>query len=103
MSRGIYSLDFARNADEALEKVKSKKYDAILMDINLRRGLDGIQLTQIIREMPEYKETPIIALTAYAMEKEKQEFLSKGLSHYLSKPFRKNDLLLLLQNIFTKK
>lgn len=102
MLRGIYSLDFARNADEALEKVKAKKYDAILMDINLRRGLDGIQLTQIIREMPEYKETPIIALTAYAMEKEKQEFLSKGLSHYLSKPFRKNDLLLLLQNIFTK-
>lgn len=103
MLRGIYSLDFARNADEALEKVKAKKYDAILMDINLRRGLDGIQLTQIIREMPEYKETPIIALTAYAMEREKQEFLSKGLSHYLSKPFRKNDLLLLLQNIFTKK
>jgi len=102
MLRGIYSLDFARNADEALEKVKAKKYDAILMDINLRRGLDGIQLTQIIREFPEYKETPIIALTAYAMEKEKQEFLSKGLSHYLSKPFRKNDLLLLLQNIFTK-
>lgn len=102
MLRGIYSLDFARSADEALEKVKAKKYDAILMDINLRRGLDGIQLTQLIREMPEYKETPIIALTAYAMEKEKQEFLSKGLSHYLSKPFRKNDLLSLLQSIFTK-
>ncbi len=103
MLRGMYSLDFARNADEALSKVKAKKYDAILMDINLRRGMDGLQLTQLIREMPEYKETPIIALTAYAMEKEKQEFLSKGLSHYLSKPFRKNDLLMLLQNIFTKR
>ncbi|AFH47949.1 Signal transduction histidine kinase [Ignavibacterium album JCM 16511] len=103
MLRGLYSLDFARNADEALTKVKEKKYDAILMDINLRRGMDGLQLTQLIREMPEYKQTPIIALTAYAMEKEKQEFLSKGLSHYLSKPFRKNDLLMLLQNIFTKK
>lgn len=103
MLRGFYSLDFARNADEALEKVKAKKYDAILMDINLRRGMDGLQLTQIIREIPDYKETPIIALTAYAMEREKQEFLSKGMSHYLSKPFRKNDLLMLLQNIFIKK
>lgn len=102
MTRGLYNLDFARNAEEALEKVKNNKYDAILMDINLRRGMDGLQLTQIIREMPEYKNTPIIALTAYAMEKEKQEFLSKGLSHYLSKPFRKNDLLSLLQSIFTK-
>lgn len=103
MLRGLYSLDFARNAEEALAKVKVKQYDAILMDINLRRGMDGIQLTQVIREMPEYKNTPIIALTAYAMEKERQEFLSKGLSHYLSKPFRKNDLIMLLQNIFTNK
>lgn len=103
MIRGLYNLDYARNADEALEKINKKKYDAILMDINLRRGMDGLQLTQLIREIPRYKEIPIIALTAYAMEKEKQEFLSKGLSHYLSKPFRKNDLLLLLQNIFTKK
>ncbi len=103
MLRGIYNLEYARNAEEALEKVKVKKYDAILMDVNLRRGMDGLQLTQIIREIPEYKETPIIALTAYAMEKEKQEFLSKGMSHYLSKPFRKNDLLTLLQNIFANK
>lgn len=103
MTRDMYNLDFAKNAEEALEKVKNKKYDAILMDINLRRGMDGIQLTQLIREIPEYKNIPIIALTAYAMEREKQEFLSKGLSHYLSKPFRKNDLLLLLQSIFTNK
>lgn len=103
MTRGLYNVDYARSADEALEKINKEKYDAILMDINLRRGMDGIQLTQIIREIPGYKDTPIIALTAYAMEKEKQEFLSKGLSHYLSKPFRKNDLLLLLQNIFANK
>jgi CheY-like chemotaxis protein len=103
MTRGLYKFDSARNADEALEKVKNNKYDAILMDINLSKGMDGVQLTQVIREMPQYKDTPIIALTAYAMEYEKQEFLSKGLSHYLSKPFRKNDLLKLLQNIFSKK
>lgn len=103
MLRGLYSLDFARNANEAMQKVKRKGYDAILMDINLKKGLDGLQLTKLIRELPEYKDMPIIALTAYAMEKEKQEFLSKGLSHYLSKPFKKKDLVELLNSIFIKK
>ncbi len=102
MLRGLYSLEFAKNAEEAIEKVKAKKYDAILMDINLRKGLDGVQLTKLIRKLPEYKDSPIIALTAYAMEKEKQEFLSNGLSHYLSKPFRKKDLVDLLNSIFVK-
>ncbi len=102
MLRGLYKLEFARNAEEAIEKVKSKKYDAILMDINLRKGLDGVQLTKLIRKLPEYKDAPIIALTAYAMEKEKQEFLSNGLSHYLSKPFRKKDLIDLLKSVFVK-
>lgn len=102
MLRDLYSLDFAKNADEAIKKVKTEKYDAILMDINLRTGLDGVQLTKLIRKMSEYKDVPIIALTAYAMEKEKQEFLSNGLSHYLSKPFRKKDLIELLNSIFVK-
>lgn len=102
MLRGLYSLEFAHNAEEAIDKVKTNKYDAILMDINLRKGLDGVQLTKLIRKLPEYKDAPIIALTAYAMEKEKQEFLSNGLSHYLSKPFRKKDLVELLSSIFNE-
>ncbi len=98
----LYSLDVIKDSEKALEKVKAKKYNAILMDINLSKGMDGVQLTKLIRELPDYKNTPIIAVTAYAMESEKKEFLSKGFSHYLAKPFRKKELLDLLSEIFKK-
>ncbi|MCZ7610545.1 MAG: PAS domain S-box protein [Ignavibacterium sp.] len=98
----MYSLDVVKDAESALEKVKTKKFNAILMDINLSKGMDGVQLTKLIREFPDYRSTPIIAVTAFAMESEKNEFLSKGFSHYLAKPFKKQELLDLLNDIFTK-
>jgi CheY-like chemotaxis protein len=73
------------------------------MDINLRRGMDGIELTGLIRKMENYKSIPIIAVTAFAMGKEKEEFLKKGMTHYLSKPFVKNQLLHLLNKAIDKK
>lgn len=96
----LYHLEFVVSAKEALEKVRANNYDGILMDINLRRGMDGVMLTQEIRKLENYKEKPIIAITAFAMEEEKNEFLSKGLSHYISKPFSKKDLLKLMSEVF---
>lgn len=98
-----YKLDFAVTGDEALEKASAFTYDAILMDINLRKGMDGAQVTQILRKDDRYKNIPIIALTAFAMEEEKSEFLSKGMSHYLSKPFTKNELLGIMEIAFKEK
>jgi PAS domain S-box-containing protein len=98
ITKGLYIVDSAINSDEALSKVKQYLYDVILMDINLRRGMDGIELTGLIRRMENYKSIPIIAVTAFAMGKEKEEFLKKGMTHYLSKPFVKNQLLQLLKS-----
>ncbi|MBI2416756.1 MAG: response regulator [Ignavibacteriales bacterium] len=90
--KGFYLLDIAVSAEEALLKVREKQYDIILMDINLKHGMNGLQATQIIRTIPGYKNTPIIACTAYAMENEKEDFLTHGLSHHLSKPFTRQEL-----------
>lgn len=95
----FYQLDSAENAEAALRKVNQEKFDLILMDINLRHGMDGIELTQIIREIPYYKKVPVVAVTAYAKGEDKEEFLSKGFSHYISKPFAPSDLISLLKNI----
>ena len=73
------------------------------MDINLRKGMDGIELTKVIRKIDGYQSTPIVAITAFAMGHEKEEFLSKGMTHYLSKPYVKNQLLSLLASIVDKK
>ncbi len=85
----ICNIEFAFDSAEALEKINKKSFDAILMDINLGRGMNGIQLTQEIKKIEGYKNIPIIALTAYAMLGDKEKFLSSGCTHYLSKPFSK--------------
>jgi CheY-like chemotaxis protein len=103
VTKGLYSVDAAKDSDEALKMVKQNKYEIILMDINLRRGMDGLELTKVIRKMEDYKSTPIVAITAFAMGREKEEFLSKGMTHYLSKPFVKNQLLNLLESTLDNK
>jgi CheY-like chemotaxis protein len=96
---GRINLETVVNADSALLICKEKQFDIIFMDINLRRGMDGKQLTEKIREYEAYKDIPIIAFTAYAMKGDKDEFLAAGCSHYVSKPFQKEDILRLLEEI----
>jgi len=103
ITKTLYIIDSAKDSDEALNMIKQNKYDAILMDINLHRGMDGLELTKVIRKIDGYKSTPIVAITAFAMGHEKEEFLAKGMTHYLSKPFVKNQLLSLLESIVDKK
>lgn len=91
--KGLYLLDTAQTGKTALEMVQKKQYEVILMDINLKHGMNGMEITQIIRTMPGYKDIPIFACTAYAMESEVKDFLSHGLTHHLSKPFTKQELL----------
>jgi len=97
MLKGKYKFDIAPNADEALVKVKQTSYKAILMDINLQNDTDGVQLTKLIRQINGYNKIPVAAITAYALDKDKETFLSQGMTHYLSKPFSKSDLLDLTQ------
>jgi len=89
------SIDIAENGKVALEKYLKKKYDIILMDIQMP-VMDGIQATQAIREIEKNKKhqkTPIIALTAHALSGDGDHFMRHGMDGYISKPYRVNDLL----------
>ncbi|MFA6596803.1 MAG: PAS domain S-box protein [Ignavibacteriaceae bacterium] len=101
--KGIVLLDWAKSGQEGVVMARGNKYDAILMDINLARGIDGMQTTKLVRALPEYQQTPIIAITAYAMRGDKEEFLSVGCSHYISKPFSRTALLNLMEDVFKEK
>jgi PAS domain S-box-containing protein len=97
--RGRYNLDVVMNALDAIKIAQEKQFDAILMDINLGIGLTGMDAVKEIRTMDSYKVTPIAALTAFAMMGDKEEFLSGGCTHYLSKPFDKNTLTNLVESM----
>ncbi len=78
-------VDIANNGKEAVAKAlnPNANYDAILMDIQMPE-MDGIEATGIIRK--QLKDIPIIAMTAYAMDEEKQKFLDAGMSNHVPKP-----------------
>lgn len=96
-------LESTTDGEFAINLCKKKKYDLIFMDINLKRGIDGKQVTRKLRKIKEYVNVPIIATTAYAMIGDREEFLAAGCSHYISKPFKKEDLLNLVVGILNKK
>ncbi|HEY9190592.1 MAG TPA: ATP-binding protein [Sulfurovum sp.] len=78
------TYDFARNGKEAIHMVKTNPYDIILMDINMP-VMNGCDATVIIRE--ELKlDIPIIALTANALEGDKEKFINIGMNDYVAKP-----------------
>lgn len=84
------------DGETALALASKNKYDLVLMDINLR-GISGIETAQAMRTLPGYQDIPIVAVTAYAMVGDKEEFLRNGCSHYLSKPFTKENLIKVIQ------
>ncbi|MDZ4738673.1 MAG: ATP-binding protein [Alphaproteobacteria bacterium] len=84
--------DTAGNGLEAVEAVRGKDYDIILMDMQMPE-MDGITATRIIREMPGTAKTvPIVALTANAYESDIEACHAAGMSGHLGKPFRKEEL-----------
>ncbi|MDR3627066.1 MAG: response regulator [Ignavibacteriaceae bacterium] len=100
---GQIDLESTAEGDLAVILCAKKHYDYIFMDINLNKGMDGKQTTEVIRKIKGYEGIPIIATTAYTMAGDKEEFLSAGCSHYLSKPFKQQDVLNLLENILSVK
>jgi PAS domain S-box-containing protein len=94
---GLYNVEFANNAIDALDKINRKNYELILLDINLGVGMDGLELLSIIRNKDGYKDTPVVAVTASTMEGDKNVFLSKGCDDYLGKPFEKKHLISVIE------
>jgi len=85
--------DVAMNGLEAVNKVKAKDYDIVLMDLQMPE-MDGYQATQEIRKLPDekYRRLPIVALTASAMLEIKDKAFTVGMNDYISKPFNPNEL-----------
>ncbi len=85
-----YQITLAESGEDARELVNTHNFDLILMDVMLP-GIDGIQLTQMIRFKENY--TPIIAISALNSPEDKIRMLDIGADDYLTKPFHFDELL----------
>jgi PAS domain S-box-containing protein len=89
--------DEAENGKEALERLASRTYDIVLMDVNMP-VMDGLTATRYIREAG--LKTPIVAVTAMAMDSERAKCLNIGCDSFLIKPIRRESLLDVLVEFF---
>jgi len=90
-----FMVNKATDGLDAIRMTEDELYDFILMDINLP-GIDGIKTTRIIKSKPEYKDVPVVALTAYAMKGDRERILASGLDDYISKPIDLSDFIRLM-------
>ena len=89
------TLHIADNGEQALAMLKAESYDAVLMDVQMPI-MDGYQTTQAIRKQPQWKQLPIIAMTAHALSGDKDKCLASGMDDYITKPVNRGDLINLL-------
>jgi len=85
------AAELAHDGQESVEKVRTGDYDLVLMDIQMPR-MDGVAATRAIRQLPGIRQPRIIALTANAMDSDRQACLDAGMEDFLSKPFQVSDL-----------
>ena len=80
-----FVVEIANNGREAVEKVRSSPYDAVLMDIQMPE-MDGLQATAELRQDGRFVDLPIIAMTAHAMAGDREQSLKAGMNDHVNKP-----------------
>ncbi|MET3979569.1 signal transduction histidine kinase/ligand-binding sensor domain-containing protein/DNA-binding response OmpR family regulator [Mucilaginibacter sp. UYP25] len=86
-----YKPDLVENGHDAINALESKKYDMVLMDVQMPE-MDGLEATRFIRQNLQHQPT-IIAMTANALIEDKQDCLNAGMNGYLSKPLKLQELM----------
>lgn len=99
-----HSITTATNGLEALDRLRGQAFDLIFMDIQMP-VMDGVEATKVIRgssSLGERARTPIIAMTAYAMVGEEEQFLRAGMDGYIAKPTDGNTIRAVMNRVLEK-
>ena len=97
LKNDAYSFSFALSGEEALEIIKTKKFDLILLDI-MMPGIDGYEVCQRIKNTPAIQDTPIIFLTAKVDIESIEKGFALGAIDYVTKPFHPRELKARVKN-----
>jgi CheY-like chemotaxis protein len=87
-----YRADLASNGIEAIESLERQIYDVVLMDVQMPE-MDGLEATRVIRKFTNATQPYIIAMTANAMEGDRELCIAAGMNDYVSKPIRVHELV----------
>ena len=93
-----YAVTGVGSGEECLEQIQQDCYDVVLMDISLP-GIDGKEATRRLRAMDQFRQLPIIALTAHAIKGEDEEIRAAGVTELITKPLDEDQLLQCLRDL----
>jgi len=87
-----YEVTTALSAAEAFDAARGDSFDAVVSDIGMP-GMNGYQLAEALRALPEYARTPLVAVTGFTMYDDRERARLSGFDDFLSKPINPSDLL----------
>jgi two-component system, sensor histidine kinase len=96
LRRQSFEVQCAGDGFEAVEFAAKSRFDVILIDLQMP-GWDGFETSEHIRELPGYRETPIIAVTANCSDENRARCASCGMQDFLAKPVRTRDLVQIVE------
>ena len=100
LSREGYQVDKVSNGQQAVDALKSRHYDLVLMDVQMPQ-MDGLEATRQIRALSEmHGNIPIVALTANTQIDDRNLCLQAGMNDFIGKPFVKKELITMLERFF---
>ncbi len=97
LEKNGYDVIAAQDGLEGISMAKKEKPDLILVDIRLP-VMDGYNVTRQLRELPEFKDVPIIASSAYAMKGDQKKAIEAGCDSYIIKPIIPEEFIKVVNN-----
>jgi len=101
--RRTYEIDFCDSPDDFFMLISSKKYDIVIMDIILKGEQSGLSLIRKLKQKKEYREIPIVGLSAHVFSQDRKKALEAGADVYLTKPIGNKKLMDTLEKLLTQK
>jgi len=94
--KDLKSIEFAPSLELAMPLLKTKRFDFILMDINLQGEYNGLDALRIIKKMPGFQSMPIIASTAYMQPGARENYIAAGFDNFIPKPLLRDKVIEIL-------
>jgi CheY-like chemotaxis protein len=93
-----YEVVTVYSGPQALNAARAEKFDVVVSDIGMP-GMNGYELAEAVRALPDYQTTPMIAVTGFTMYEDRDRALHSGFNAFLTKPINPRDLINLVERL----
>ncbi|HEY1403782.1 MAG TPA: response regulator [Pyrinomonadaceae bacterium] len=93
-----YEVVMVYSGAQALDAARAERFDVVISDIGMP-GMNGYELAEAVRALPEYQTTPMIAVTGFTMYEDRDRALRCGFNAFLTKPINPRDLINLVEHL----